>query len=199
MSIWGTLATVGAGVGATILTGNPATGAAAAGAVNSLVGSGGRCNPPSIGDVQIVLANLSPSERASWAALDSGKMALSQAMYRNDAAALVSMVANSSCDPPHPFIQRLYELIQLTPGTSNTTAPAVSVTNGGGSPLISGVKDYATGILGAGAAAATQAAQAGGTASQAAAAGSSIGGSVARYWPIALVLLIVFLLLRKAG
>lgn len=211
MSIWGTLATVGAGVGATLASGgNVALGVAAAGAVSGSVGGGGgACVPPNVGDVQELLRVIPDSVRQAWTSLDTGKRAFTAAINANDAGRIVAMVADSSCNPAHPVVQRLYELLQLNPGTSNTTAPVVPVTaSGGGGGVLggvtAGVQDFFTGIVKGAAAGATGAAQSGGSASQQSATGAGVGGFVATNWPLILLLLvgavlIVPPLLRRGG
>lgn len=71
MSVWGTIAAVASGAGATLATGgNVAAGVAVGTAVNNATsGSTGQC-PPRTADVQFLLQNISPSDRQQWLAFN---------------------------------------------------------------------------------------------------------------------------------
>lgn len=75
------------------------------------------CPPPNRSSIERIFAAIDETTLADWLSLDTGTRQLSQAVLQGDAGRLVQMVADSRCDPPHPFVRRLYELLAVVEGT----------------------------------------------------------------------------------
>jgi len=111
-----------------------------------------------------MLAVITPSDFQSWVALDTGSRQLSSAAAANDPARLVQLVSNSDCDPPHPFVARMYELLNKYRSLNFT--PSTIVTTESGPSVIDSVIGYAGAIAQGAQSGAQAAAQAGTQAAQ---------------------------------